>query len=96
MAGSIGFIGLGRMGRPMATNLLRRCSSLALEAAGTEWVPLALGAATRECLSHARAGGWGGKDFSALVDALCESRGAPPVRFAPERGRNRQRRDGAW
>ena len=52
MAGSIGFIGLGRMGRPMATNLLR-------------------------------------KDFSALVGALCESRGAPPVRFAPERGRNR-------
>ena len=24
MAGSVGFIGLGRMGRPMATNLLRK------------------------------------------------------------------------
>ena len=61
--------------------------SLALEAAGAERVPLTLGAAARECLSLARARGWGDKDFSALLDALCESCGAPPVRFAP--GRNR-------
>ena len=69
MAGSVGFIGLGRMGRPMVTNLLRKGFR----------VP------ARERLSLARARGWGGKDFSALPDALCERCGAPPVRFAPVR-----------
>ena len=96
----IGFIGLGRMGRPMATNLLRKgfavivyvivpesVSALArhgAEATGAERVPMTLGAAARESLNLARAGGLRGKDFSTLLDALCESCGAPPVRFTQE------------
>ena len=67
-------------------DLAHKDLSLALEAAGAERVPLTLGAAARESLNLARAGGWGGKDFSALVDALCESCGAPPVRFAQKPG----------
>lgn len=62
-------------------DLAHKDLSLALEAAGAERVPMTLGAAARESLNLARAGGFGGKDFSALLDALCESCGAPPVRF---------------
>ena len=67
-------------------DLAHKDLSLALEAAGAERVPLTLGAAARESLNLARAGGFGGKDFSALLDALCESCGAPPVRFTQKSG----------
>lgn len=70
-------------------DLAHKDLSLALEAAGAERVPMTLGAAARESLNLARAGGFGGKDFSALLDVLCESCRAPPVRFTqksmPER-----------
>ena len=67
-------------------DLAHKDLSLALEAAGAERVPMTLGAAARESLNLARAGGFGGKDFSALLDALCESCGAPPVRFTQKPG----------
>ncbi len=38
-------------------------------------------ASAREILSMARARNRGGKDFSALLDALCETAGLEKVRF---------------
>ena len=70
-------------------DLAHKDLSLALEAAGAERVPMTLGAAARESLNLARAGGFGGKDFSALLDALCESCGEPPVRFTQKPGPER-------
>ncbi len=42
---------------------------------------MAIAAAARESLSLARAGGWGGKDFSALCDALCDAAQIARVRL---------------
>jgi 4-hydroxybutyrate dehydrogenase/sulfolactaldehyde 3-reductase len=67
-------------------DLAHKDLSLVLAAANAGRVPMAIAAAARESLSLARAGGWGGRDFSSLLDALCESAGLEPVRFAP--GRN--------
>lgn len=64
-------------------DLAHKDLSLVLAAANAGRVPMAIAAAARESLSQARAGGWGGRDFSALLDALCESAGLEPVRFAP-------------
>ena len=62
-------------------DLAHKDLSLVMTAANAGRVPMAIGAAARESLSAARAGGWGGKDFSALVDALCETAGLVKVRF---------------
>ena len=62
-------------------DLAHKDLSLVMTAANAGRVPMAIGAAARESLSAARAGGWGGKDFSALVDALCERAGLEKVRF---------------
>ena len=62
-------------------DLAHKDLSLVMSAANAGRVPMAIGAAARESLSAARAGGWGGKDFSALVDALCERAGLEKVRF---------------
>ena len=62
-------------------DLAHKDLSLVMTAANAGRVPMAIGAAARESLSAARAGGWGGKDFSALVDALCETAGLEKVRF---------------
>ena len=56
------------------------------QAANANRVPMPVAAAARECLSLARARGWGGQDFSALLDALCESAGIEPVRFSDRAG----------
>ena len=52
-----------------------------MTAANAGRVPMAIGAAARESLSMARARDWGSKDFSALLDALCETAGLEKVRF---------------
>ena len=52
-----------------------------LEAANAGRVPMTIAAAARESLSLARAGGWGGKDFSALLDALCDAARITRVRL---------------
>ncbi len=63
-------------------DLAHKDLSLVLAAANASRVPMGIGAAARESLSLARARGYGGKDFSALLDALCEAAGIEPVRFA--------------
>ena len=62
-------------------DLAHKDLSLVMTAANAGRVPMAIGAAARESLSLARAGGWGGKDFSALLDALCEAAGLDKVRL---------------
>ena len=54
-------------------DLAHKDLSLVMTAANAGRVPMVIGAAARESLSMARARGWGGKDFSALLDALCEA-----------------------
>jgi 4-hydroxybutyrate dehydrogenase/sulfolactaldehyde 3-reductase len=62
-------------------DLAHKDLSLVMTAANVGRVPMTIGAAARESLSMARARGWGGKDFSALLDALCETAGLDKVRF---------------
>ncbi len=62
-------------------DLAHKDLSLVMQAANADRVPMPVAAAARECLSLARARGWGGKDFSALLDALCESAGIEQVRL---------------
>jgi 4-hydroxybutyrate dehydrogenase/sulfolactaldehyde 3-reductase len=62
-------------------DLAHKDLSLVMTAANAGRVPMSIGAAARESLSMARARGWGGKDFSALLDALCETAGLDKVRF---------------
>jgi len=62
-------------------DLAHKDLSLVMSAANAGQVPMAIGAAARESLSMARARGWGGKDFSALLDALCESAGLEKPRL---------------
>ncbi len=65
-------------------DLAHKDLSLVLEAANRGHVPMAIAAAARESLSLARASGWGGKDFSALLDALCDAAHIERVRFGTE------------
>ena len=62
-------------------DLAHKDLSLVMTAASAGRVPMAIGAAARESLSMARARNWGGKDFSALLDALCETAGLEKLRF---------------
>ena len=61
-------------------DLAHKDLSLVMTAANAGHVPMAIGAAARESLSMARARDWGSKDFSALLDALCETAGLEKVR----------------
>lgn len=62
-------------------DLAHKDLSLVLAAANANRVPMNIGAAARESLSLARAQGWGGTDFSGLLDALCDAAGIERVRF---------------
>ena len=53
-------------------DLAHKDLSLILDAANSERVPVSVAAAAREAYSNARASGSGGKDFSAMVDVLCD------------------------
>lgn len=53
-------------------DLAHKDLTLIVEAANTVGVPMPVGAAAREAFSAARAQGYGAKDFSAMVDALCD------------------------
>jgi len=68
-------------------DLAHKDLSLVLSAANAGRVPMAIAAAARESLSLARANGWGGKDFSALLDALCRAAGIEEVRFTKRKNR---------
>ena len=62
-------------------DLAHKDLSLVMTAANAGRVPMVIGAAARESLSMARARGWGGKVFSALLDALCEAAGLEKLRL---------------
>ncbi len=53
-------------------DLAHKDLTLIVEAANAVKVPVAVGAVAREAFTTARTRGYGGRDFSAMVDALCE------------------------
>ncbi|HWF86514.1 MAG TPA: NAD(P)-binding domain-containing protein [Vicinamibacterales bacterium] len=53
-------------------DLAHKDLTLILEAANAAQVPMAVGAAAREAFTSARSRGYGGQDFSVMVDALCD------------------------
>lgn len=53
-------------------DLAHKDLSLILQAANKERVPLPVAAVAREAFSVARAQGYGGQDFSSMVDVLCD------------------------
>jgi 4-hydroxybutyrate dehydrogenase/sulfolactaldehyde 3-reductase len=56
-------------------DLAHKDLSLIVEAANAARVPMPIAAVAREAFSAARAGGFGAKDFSAMIDVLCEAAG---------------------
>jgi 4-hydroxybutyrate dehydrogenase / sulfolactaldehyde 3-reductase len=54
-------------------DLAHKDLSLIVDAANAERVPVPIAAAARESFSAARSQGHGGKDFSAVVDVLCDN-----------------------
>jgi len=63
-------------------DLAHKDLTLIVEAANAAKVPMPVAAAAREAFSTARARGFGGKDFSAMVDALCEIAGIEKPRLS--------------
>ncbi|MEO1719003.1 MAG: NAD(P)-dependent oxidoreductase [Pseudomonadota bacterium] len=53
-------------------DLAHKDLSLIVQAANASRVPVPIAAAAREAFSTARARGYGGQDFSAMVDVLCD------------------------
>lgn len=62
-------------------DLAHKDLGLALAAASAMKVPLSMGSTARECLQLARARGYGGKDFSGLLDAWCALADVEPPRL---------------
>jgi 4-hydroxybutyrate dehydrogenase / sulfolactaldehyde 3-reductase len=63
-------------------DLAHKDLSLIVDAANADKVPVPIAAVAREAYSAARAQGYGGKDFSAMVDVLCESASIAKPRFS--------------
>ncbi len=66
-------------------DLAHKDLSLAMASASAMRVPLSMGAAARECLQLARSRGYGGKDFSGLLDAWCDLAGVAPPRLPQQK-----------
>jgi 4-hydroxybutyrate dehydrogenase/sulfolactaldehyde 3-reductase len=62
-------------------DLAHKDLTLIVEAANSVKAPMPVGAAAREAFSTARARGFGGNDFSAMVDALCDVSGTEKARL---------------
>jgi len=62
-------------------DLAHKDLTLIVEAANAAKVPMPIAAAAREAFSAARAGGFGGQDFSTMVDALCQAAGIEKPRL---------------
>ncbi|HEU4827453.1 MAG TPA: NAD-binding protein, partial [Dongiaceae bacterium] len=62
-------------------DLAHKDLSLIVEAANAARVPMPIAAVAREAFSAARAGGFGAKDFSAMIDVLCEAAGIEKPRL---------------
>ena len=64
-----------------AIDLAHKDLTLVVEAANAAKVPVPIAAAAREAFSTARSRGYGGRDFSAMVDALCDLAGIEKPRL---------------
>ncbi len=62
-------------------DLAHKDLTLVMETANASRVPMPVAAAAREAFSQARARGFGGKDFSAMLDALCDAIGLEAPRL---------------
>ena len=62
-------------------DLAHKDLSLVVEAANATAVPMPMAAAAREAYSVARVRGFGGKDFSAMLDVHCDITGTPQPRL---------------
>ncbi len=62
-------------------DLAHKDLTLIIEAANHARVPVPIAAAAREAFSAARSEGFGGKDFSAMVDVLCDRAGISKARL---------------
>jgi 4-hydroxybutyrate dehydrogenase/sulfolactaldehyde 3-reductase len=62
-------------------DLAHKDLTLIVDAANTVKSPMPIGAAAREAFSTARARGFGGNDFSAMVDVLCDLSGTKKARM---------------
>jgi 4-hydroxybutyrate dehydrogenase/sulfolactaldehyde 3-reductase len=62
-------------------DLAHKDLTLIVEAANSVRSPMPVGAAAREAFSTARARGFGGNDFSAMVDVLCDLSGTDKPRL---------------
>ena len=63
-------------------DLAHKDLTLIVSAANSAKSPMPIGAAAREAFSTARARGFGGNDFSAMVDVLCDLSNTPKARLA--------------
>ena len=61
-------------------DLAHKDLSLIVQAANASRVPVPVAAAAREAFSLARSRGYGGLDFSAIVDVLCDLAQIEPAR----------------
>ena len=64
-----------------AIDLAHKDLTLIVDAANAVTVPVPIAAVAREAFNQARAGGHGAKDFSAMVDVLCDGAGIPRPRL---------------
>ncbi len=62
-------------------DLAHKDLSLVVEAANATGVPMPMAAAAREAYSVAKVRGFGGKDFSAMLDVHCDITGTPQPRL---------------
>ena len=62
-------------------DLAHKDLTLIVEAANAAKVPMPVGAVAREAFNVARSRGFGGKDFSAMVDSLCDLAGIEKPRL---------------
>src|SRR5262245_38489914 len=62
-------------------DLAHKDLSLIVQAANTAKVPVPIAAVAREAFSQARSSGHADKDFSAMVDVLCDNAGIPRPRL---------------
>ena len=62
-------------------DLAHKDLSLIVDAANAAKVPVPIAAVAREAFSAARSQGHGGKDFSAVVDILCDLAGIEKPRL---------------
>jgi 4-hydroxybutyrate dehydrogenase/sulfolactaldehyde 3-reductase len=65
-------------------DLAHKDLTLIVESANAAGVPMPIGAAAREAFSTARARGFGMKDFSVMVDALCDLAGIQKPRLGAQ------------